>query len=126
MAGAGLRGGLGRCHELAGGRLSRQAWTLAPKLPEVLACCSPTTGSTRCIPRILPCAGRWCVAGLPQEDRAWPEPAPPAAGCSGLVLPDELGEADRMPVDELLDAAAAAWSAHRIALGVADRFPGAA
>jgi predicted RNase H-like nuclease len=42
---------------------------------------------------------------------------------AGLVLPDELGEADRVPADDVLDAAAAAWSAHRIALGTAGRIP---
>lgn len=42
---------------------------------------------------------------------------------AGLVLPEELGEADRIPVDDVLDAAAAAWSAHRIALGTANRLP---
>ncbi|ELS52799.1 hypothetical protein STVIR_6240 [Streptomyces viridochromogenes Tue57] len=39
------------------------------------------------------------------------------------MLPYELGEADRAAVDDVLDAAAAAWSAHRIALGVAGRIP---
>ncbi|MFJ3824173.1 DUF429 domain-containing protein [Streptomyces nodosus] len=42
---------------------------------------------------------------------------------TGLVLPDELGEADRVPPDNVLDAAVAAWSAHRIALGPANRVP---
>ncbi len=42
---------------------------------------------------------------------------------AGLVLPDELGEADRVPADDVLDAAVAAWSAHRIALGIAGRIP---
>ncbi len=42
---------------------------------------------------------------------------------AGLVLPDELGDADRVPVDDVLDAAAAAWSAHRIATGTASRVP---
>ncbi|WP_079175456.1 DUF429 domain-containing protein [Streptomyces malaysiense] len=42
---------------------------------------------------------------------------------AGLVLPDELGEADRIPVDDVLDAAVEAWSAHRIALGTANRVP---
>ncbi|MFJ9709402.1 DUF429 domain-containing protein [Streptomyces sp. NPDC101234] len=40
-----------------------------------------------------------------------------------MVLPDTLGEADRVPADDVLDAAVAAWSAHRIALGAAQRIP---
>lgn len=41
----------------------------------------------------------------------------------GIELPDDLGEAGRVPVDDVLDAAAAAWSAHRIARGEAVRSP---
>ncbi|NNF64456.1 MAG: DUF429 domain-containing protein [Acidimicrobiia bacterium] len=41
----------------------------------------------------------------------------------GVHLPDELEEAGRVPVDDVLDAAAAAWSAHRIATGVAVSLP---
>lgn len=37
----------------------------------------------------------------------------------GIVLPDDLGEAGVAPVDDVLDAAAAAWSARRIARGEA-------
>jgi predicted RNase H-like nuclease len=45
------------------------------------------------------------------------------AEAGGIVLPDALGEADRVPVDDVLDAAVAAWSAHRIARGTAGRVP---
>ena len=41
----------------------------------------------------------------------------------GIVLPDDLGPAGRVPSDDVLDAAAAAWSAHRIALGTAVSLP---
>ena len=34
---------------------------------------------------------------------------------AGITLPDVLGEADAVPVDDVLDAAIAAWSADRIA-----------
>jgi predicted RNase H-like nuclease len=40
----------------------------------------------------------------------------------GIELGD-LGEAATCPIDDVLDAAAAAWSAHRIALGTAGSFP---
>lgn len=36
---------------------------------------------------------------------------------AGIVLPDDLGPAGVAPVDDVLDAAAAAWSAHRYANG---------
>jgi predicted RNase H-like nuclease len=41
----------------------------------------------------------------------------------GILLPNELGLAGAAPPDDLLDAAAAAWSAHRIATGQAMTLP---
>lgn len=43
----------------------------------------------------------------------------------GVELPSSLGDAGAVPVDDVLDAAAAAWSARRIATGVAGRVPDA-
>jgi predicted RNase H-like nuclease len=42
---------------------------------------------------------------------------------NGIELPDELGAAGVAGVDDVLDAAAAAWSANRIATGVAASLP---
>jgi predicted RNase H-like nuclease len=39
------------------------------------------------------------------------------------VLPDELGPAGQAPPDDILDAAAVAWSAHRMAIGAASSHP---
>jgi predicted RNase H-like nuclease len=44
----------------------------------------------------------------------------------GIVLPDDLGEAGVVPVADVLDAAAVAWSARRFAAGEARSFPAAA
>jgi predicted RNase H-like nuclease len=41
----------------------------------------------------------------------------------GIELPDRLGAAGAVPTDDVLDAAAAAWSAHRIGGGVASSVP---
>lgn len=41
----------------------------------------------------------------------------------GVVLPDEMGEAGVVPVDDVLDAAACAWTAHRMARGEAATLP---
>lgn len=43
----------------------------------------------------------------------------------GIKLPDDLGEAGRVGIDDLVDAAGAAWSARRIAKGDDRSFPGA-
>jgi predicted RNase H-like nuclease len=45
-----------------------------------------------------------------------------AAADPPIVLPAELGPAGAVPIDDLLDAAAAAWSARRCALGTALAF----
>lgn len=42
---------------------------------------------------------------------------------AGIVLPDDLGIANVVPVDDVLDAASAAWTADRIARGCAVRLP---
>jgi predicted RNase H-like nuclease len=41
----------------------------------------------------------------------------------GVELPEELGEGGEVPVADVLDAAAAAWSARRYANGTAESFP---
>ncbi len=41
----------------------------------------------------------------------------------GIELPAVLGEADNVGIDDVVDAAAAAWSARRIARGHARSFP---
>lgn len=38
----------------------------------------------------------------------------------GIAIPDDLGTAGRIPPDDIIDAAAAAWSAQRIAAGHAE------
>jgi predicted RNase H-like nuclease len=42
---------------------------------------------------------------------------------AGITLPDELGEADGVPVADILDAAVAAWSAMRIGRGCSISLP---
>ena len=41
----------------------------------------------------------------------------------GVELPDDLAGVDAAAADDLLDAAVAAWSAHRIAAGLAETLP---
>lgn len=42
---------------------------------------------------------------------------------AGIVIPDHLGNAKAAGTDDVLDAAAAAWSAKRIATGTAVSLP---
>ncbi|KUM80985.1 DUF429 domain-containing protein [Streptomyces curacoi] len=113
-----------RCRALTGCRLSRQAWSLAPKLLEARACWLADDRIHEVHPEV---SFRALAGGVPLDypKRTWrgQNLRRRLLAAAGLVLPDELGEADRVPVDDVLDAAAAAWSAHRIALGVAGRIP---
>lgn len=113
-----------RCHELTGQRLSKQAWALAPKLHEARACWLADERIHEVHPEVSFCA---LAGGVPlaYAKKTWrgQNERRRLLDAAGITLPDELGEADRVPADDVLDAAAAAWSAHRIALGVAARIP---
>ncbi|WP_433894570.1 DUF429 domain-containing protein [Streptomyces sp. CA-111067] len=65
---------------------------------------------------------------LSQSKKSWRGQAVRRAllAAAGIQLGDELGEADSVPTDDVLDAAAAAWSAHRIAVETAQRLPATA
>lgn len=115
-----------RCRELTGAGLSRQSWALAAKLREANGCLAEAGGDR--LFEVHPEVSFWALAGrtpLRHRKKSW-------AGqmvrrsllqAAGIVLPDELGYAGRVPPDDVLDAAAAAWSAHRIAQGLARPLP---
>ncbi|MFE0521770.1 DUF429 domain-containing protein [Streptomyces sp. NPDC058954] len=113
-----------RCQELTGNRLSRQAWALAPKLFEARACWLADQRLHEVHPEL---SFRTLAGGVPltHPKKTWRGQHLRRAllAGAGIVLPDALGEADRVPADDVLDAAVAAWSAHRIARGTADRVP---
>ncbi|ALV31512.1 DUF429 domain-containing protein [Streptomyces sp. CdTB01] len=113
-----------RCQELTGNRLSRQAWALAPKLAEARAC----RLADRRLHEVHPELSFQTLAGgmpLTYAKKTWrgQHLRRSLLAEGGIVLPDVLGEADRVPADDVLDAAVAAWSAHRIARGTAGRVP---
>ncbi|WP_042432656.1 DUF429 domain-containing protein [Streptacidiphilus anmyonensis] len=115
-----------RCRELTGGGLSAQAWALAPKLVEAHGCWLREPGR---IHEVHPELSFQALAGgtpLSHAKKTWRGQQLRRAllAGAGIVLPDELGEADQIPADDVLDAAAAAWSAGRIARGTAERVPG--
>ncbi|WP_316781554.1 DUF429 domain-containing protein [Streptomyces sasae] len=113
-----------RCQELTGNRLSRQAWALAPKLLEARACWLTDERIHEVHPEVSfhALAGAVALTHAKKTWRGQQQRRSLLAG-AGIVLPDILGEADRVPADDVLDAAVAAWSAHRIALGAAQRIP---
>ncbi|MEU9579926.1 DUF429 domain-containing protein [Streptomyces chilikensis] len=113
-----------RCQELTGSRLSRQAWALRPKLLEARECWIADGRIHEAHPEV---SFRALAGGvpLPHSKKTWrgQNLRRSLLAEAGVVLPDELGEADRVPADDVLDAAVTAWSAHRIALGTAARVP---
>ncbi|MFE0513405.1 DUF429 domain-containing protein [Streptomyces sp. NPDC058964] len=112
------------CERLTGSRLSRQAWALSPKLTEARACWVADRRIHEVHPEV---SFRTLAGGVPlsHSKKSWrgQNERRSLLARAGIVLPDSLGEADRVPPDDVLDAAAAAWSAHRIALGIAGRVP---
>ncbi|MEV0186644.1 DUF429 domain-containing protein [Streptomyces sp. NPDC050625] len=113
-----------RCQELTGNRLSQQAWALTPKLVEARACWL----ADERIHEVHPEMSFHTLADgvtLTHAKKTWrgQHLRRSLLAEAGIVLPDALGEADRISADDVLDAAVAAWSAHRIARGVAGRVP---
>lgn len=114
------------CRELTGAGLSRQSWGLAAKLREANACLTAAGGER--LREVHPEVSFRALAGgrpLVHRKKTW---AGQMARRSlleqaDIVLPDDLGDAGVVPAADVLDAAAAAWSADRIARGRARSLP---
>jgi predicted RNase H-like nuclease len=114
-----------KCLSITGKRISRQTWALAPKLREAHAC---WVREPERIHEVHPEVSFRAMPGgvsLTHPKKSWRGQALRRSLLStvGISLPDELGEADSIPTDDVLDAAAAAWSAQRIAAGEAKCLP---
>jgi predicted RNase H-like nuclease len=113
-----------RCRELNGQGLSQQAWALTTKLLQVERYLAHGDGR---VYEVHPEVCFRALNGKPLQasKRTW---AGQAERCgllerAGIQLPDELGHAGAAAPDDVLAAAAAAWSAHRIANGRAVSLP---
>lgn len=103
-------------------QLSQQAWALVPKIREADATARADNRIFEVHPEVSFRA--MATAGLPRK-KSW-EGALRRWGLLsrvGITLPAELGDAGSVAVDDILDAAAAAWSANRIATGSAATLP---
>ncbi|MEU9119343.1 DUF429 domain-containing protein [Streptomyces sp. NPDC048506] len=115
-----------RCRELTGAGLSRQSWGLASKLREANACLAEPGGDR--LFEVHPEVSFRALAGgtaLLARKKSWAGQTTRRSllATAGIVLPDDLGTAGHTPPDDVLDAAAAAWTAHRIARGRARPLP---
>jgi len=114
-----------RCRELTGGGgLSVQAWGLRRRVLEADAC---REAGPHELFEVHPELVFATLAGgpLPHGKKTWHGQTSRRAllDAAGVSLPDHLGAAGGVPVDDVLDAAAVAWSAYRIARGLATHMP---
>ena len=104
-----------RCGD--GPKISRQSYGFRAKILEVDA-----HRADRRIVEVHPELSFAAMAGAPLvSKKTWNGQMRRRAllAARGIELPDDLAAAGRVPVDDVLDAAAAAWTAGRIAAGVA-------
>jgi len=111
--------------ELVGGGFSQQAWALRPKILKVDAWVRTSTSS---VLEVHPELSFATMAGAPLATRkssyAGFQQRQNLLTANGIVLPPDLGIAGELGgVDDVLDAAAAAWSARRYARGEARSVP---
>ena len=109
--------------ELSGVGLSKQSYALVPKILEVDA----LAGSDDRVIEVHPEVSFRALSGGPLRGskKSWSGMTQRRSllATAGIELPDDLGEANGVPADDVLDAAVAAWSANRYARGEARRLP---
>jgi predicted RNase H-like nuclease len=110
---------------LGGKKISRQSWALLPNVRVVAAVAEADDRVIEVHPEVSFCAMR-NREPLAFPKTTWNGQAIRRAALAehGIVLPDELdGPAGGVPVADVLDAAAAAWSARRHARGESESLP---
>jgi predicted RNase H-like nuclease len=118
--------------QLAGKAFSRQLWALRPRIRELEAWWTATGGAVD-VREVHPETSFALMVGAPiaaskrtADGLAARRAALAAQGLAvqGLSVPDDLGPRGlRAGADDVLDAAAVAWSASRVAAGTARSFP---
>ncbi|MCP4085678.1 MAG: DUF429 domain-containing protein [Actinomycetia bacterium] len=104
-------------------KMSRQTWALLLKVEEAEALASSDDRLIEVHPEVS-------FRAMTDRDLEWPKKSWNGQMLrrrlltdAGIVLPDQLDSAGVIPVDDVLDAAAAAWSARRHAQGQARALP---
>ena len=113
-----------RCRDLTGSGFSIQAWGLKPKLLEAnslyesggypLREVHPEVSFSK-MGLLAAHGGKKSFCGQRARLRVLSD--------NGIDVPDDVGAAGKVPTDDLLDAAATAWSAHRVATRCAQSLP---
>lgn len=104
-------------------KVSRQAWSLVPKMAEAAMVAATD-------PRVFEVHPEVSFRELAGEHLAWSKKSwnglllrRRLLGSAGIVLPDVIPDLEDVVSDDVVDAAAAAWSALRIAAGTKRSFP---
>jgi predicted RNase H-like nuclease len=108
--------------QVSGKALSKQSYALFGKIREVDA----HAGDDRMVEVHPEVSFRTMNGGQPLgRKRSWGGMRARLAllDVAGIALPDALGEVGAAGIDDVVDAAAVAWSARRVAAGAALRFP---
>jgi predicted RNase H-like nuclease len=112
------------CRRLTGAGFSVQAFGLRLKLLEANACFDAARFR---LFEVHPEVSFQAMAGAdlayPKHTWAGHNQRRRLLAAAGVEVPDDLGDAGRAGPDDVLDAAAVAWSAHRIATGRATSLP---
>lgn len=104
-------------------KMSRQAWALVPKMREAAGLAVTDSRLHEVHPEVSFCA-------MQQSHLRWPKKSwnglmerRRLLASQGIELPELIDTVGTCPADDVLDAAAAAWSARRIATGTARTLP---
>jgi predicted RNase H-like nuclease len=109
---------------LTGKAFSRQAWALRRKIDELEAWWrSAGCGVWEVHPELSFAAMTGAVIRPPKSTWSGLEVRRAALAEAGIVVPADIGDAGRAGPDDVLDAAAAAWTTRRIAARTARSFP---
>ncbi|MDE3723551.1 DUF429 domain-containing protein [Nocardiopsis sp. N85] len=112
------------CRELTGKGLSRQSHALFPRILEADALREAGVPELH---EVHPELSFRVMAGRPLRwsKKTWNGQAERRRllDSAGILPPDDLAEAGSVPLVDVLDATAAAWSAHRVATGAAGSHP---
>lgn len=112
-----------RCRELTGGGLSVQAWGLRAKVLEADALWAAGWALHEVHPEASFAAMNKTPLRYAKTTWAGQSLRRRALADEGILIPDEPGDAGRAGPDDVLDAAAVAWTAQRVAAGTATRVP---
>lgn len=104
-------------------KMSRQAWALVPRIVETARLAAHDDRVREVHPEV--CFHEMTGGSLRSSKKSWTGLARRHLALEdvGISLPGELPGAGHVPADDVVDAAAAAWSAHRIATDAARPLP---